>query len=948
MKRLILAAAVAALSPAVASQAQPAAISAPPITFTVRTLPNGLKVYGSVDRTTSTVSVQVWYGVGSKDDPQGRSGFAHLFEHLMFKGTRNTPSEFFDRLTEDVGGENNASTDDDFTEYHETIPANHLERLIWAEADRMSGLVVDEANFKSERSVVEEELRQRVLASPYGRLFALALPQASFTTHPYKRPGIGSIEDLEAASLQDVRAFHATYYRPDDASLIVVGNFDPAELDRWVDRYFGPIKAPAAPIPRVTAVEPARKGPGTWLAYGPNVPLPALAITWLSPARSAPDAPALQVAETILGTGDSSRLYQSLVHDQQVAAEIFAEADLRQQPGLFAVGAVLAGGKTLDQGEAGLRAEVAKVRDAPVTAAELERAKTQLIAAAVRDRETVEGRGVAIGQAITVEGDAARVNDGIARLQAVTAVDVQQAAKRYLADDRRMVIRYQPESARPPGQPASDLAGASAKVAAASSPASAPPAQETAPVSPAERQAPPPVGAPVQAHLPTPVERNLPNGLRVIVAKSTDLPLVTAQLTVRTGGAADPTGKAGLADITAALLNKGAGARSAADVARDIEGLGGSLEAGASWDGSQVTLGVLASKLPAAMPILADVVRRPTFSEEELELARQQALDSLSVEMQEPGQIGRYVASIALFAGTPYGHVLSGTSASLKGITRKDIAALHDTYYRPDNATLVLAGDIDPEAGFALAQKAFGDWTAPASPLPSLAASASSAPSAAPRVIVVDLPGTGQASVGVAIRGISRSDPRYYAGIVSNGILGGGYSSRLMEEIRIKRGLSYSAGSALDARRFIGPFVARVQTKNESAPEVVDLILAEIGKVSSTPVGADELAARKATLTGNYGRSLETTDGLAQTLASYALQGIPLSEIGRYDDNVHAVTPAAAQAFAGAVLDPSKADIVVVGDAKQFLPALKSRFPNLEVIPAAELDLDRPALRKAP
>ena len=241
IRPVLLGAALAAFAlsvPAATTAQAPAplpALRVPPMAFTVRTLPNGLRVYSSVDRSTPNVTVQVFYGVGAKDDPQGRSGFAHLFEHMMFKATRDMPAESMDRLTEDVGGENNASTHDDFTEYHEVIPANHLERLLWAEAQRMSSLVVDEANFKSERSVVEEELRQRVLADPYGRLFALDLPEASFTTHPYKRPSIGSIHDLDAATLDDVRAFHATYYRPDNAALIVVGNFDKAQLDQWVD-----------------------------------------------------------------------------------------------------------------------------------------------------------------------------------------------------------------------------------------------------------------------------------------------------------------------------------------------------------------------------------------------------------------------------------------------------------------------------------------------------------------------------------------------------------------------------------------------------------------------------------------------------------------------------------------------------------------------------------------
>src|SRR6476659_8259271 len=223
----------------------------PPIAYHQRTLANGLQVYTSLDRATPNVSVQVWYGVGSKDDPQGRSGFAHLFEHMMFKATKDLPAESFDRMTEDVGGLNNASTYDDFTNYYEVVPANHLERLIWAEAQRMGSLVIDEPNFKSERDVVKEELRQRVLASPYGRLFSLYLPQATYLTHPYHRPGIGSIEELDAAQIEDVRAFHEAYYRPDNAAMIVVGNFDAAQLNGWIDRYLGPLKPPAAAIKRV-------------------------------------------------------------------------------------------------------------------------------------------------------------------------------------------------------------------------------------------------------------------------------------------------------------------------------------------------------------------------------------------------------------------------------------------------------------------------------------------------------------------------------------------------------------------------------------------------------------------------------------------------------------------------------------------------------------------------
>src|SRR5437868_6945234 len=316
----------------------------PPINYHVRTLQNGLRVISAQERSSPTVAIQVWYKVGSKDDPPSRSGFAHLFEHLMFKSSKNMKDEMMDRLTEDVGGWNNASTGDDVTNYYEVVPSNYLETLLWAEADRMSSLNVNDKNFHSERDVVKEEFNTSVLAPPYGRLF-YDIDKDSFTTHPYHRPTIGSKEDLDAATLEDVRAFHSTFYRPDNAVLIVVGDFEQQQLDAWADKYFGKIAKPSTPIPRVSVKEPERASERRFNETGPNVPLPAVAITYLAPPISSPDADALRVAEAILGGGESSRLYQSLVYTQQLAAEAFANADLRQDQGLFVLGAILAGEK---------------------------------------------------------------------------------------------------------------------------------------------------------------------------------------------------------------------------------------------------------------------------------------------------------------------------------------------------------------------------------------------------------------------------------------------------------------------------------------------------------------------------------------------------------------------------------------------------------------------------
>jgi zinc protease len=424
-----------------------AQVAMPRINFQQKTLPNGMRVLSAVDHSSPTVAIQVWYHVGSKDDPPGRSGFAHLFEHIMFKATKNMKSEMMDRLTEDVGGFNNAFTNPDVTVYYEVVPSNYLETLLWAEADRLSGLTVDEPNFKSERSVVEEEYRQSYLAPPYGMLEYL-IEQQSFTTHPYKRPTIGSIEDLEAASLENVRAFHETFYRPDNATLVVVGDFDPKQLDAWVARYLAPIPKPAIPLPRVNIKEPERSAERRITHYAANVPLPAIALTYLTPSEKSPDAEPLQVAATILAQGESSRLYRSLIYDQQIAQSADATPDLREDASVFYFNVVLASGKKPEDVEQALLAEITRIQDAPVTAAELDKAKNQLVTNELRQRETSNGKALALGSSAVLLGDPNRVNTDLAKLQAVTAADVQRVMKKYFTPANRLVIYYLPEAAK--------------------------------------------------------------------------------------------------------------------------------------------------------------------------------------------------------------------------------------------------------------------------------------------------------------------------------------------------------------------------------------------------------------------------------------------------------------------------------------------------------------------
>lgn len=436
-------AAATAAEPTSATTAPAPFVTLPPLALRERRLANGLHVVTVPMRGSATVSVQVWYRVGGKDDPPGRSGFAHLFEHMMFKSTRHMPNEMFDRLTEDVGGNNNAFTAEDMTAYQNEVPSNHLERLLWAEAERLAHLNVDQANLDSERAVVQEEFRERVLADPYGRLFN-ALPGQQFSVHPYKRPVVGSIEDLNAATLDDVRRFHRTYYRPDNAVLIVAGDFEPPQLDAWIDRYFGPLQSPPEPIPRVQVTEPVRLQDRRVTLHGPKVPLPALAVLWQGPPAAHADAAALQVASALLSAGDSARLNEALVYRAQAAQAAGFSADLYADAGMLAAYAIAASKQPLKVLESALLREIRRLAEGPIQPAELDKVRTQLLTAALVSRQTPQGQAGAIGHAVLQRGDPRDADRELARLQAVTAADVQRVLKAMLGR-KRVTITYTQE-----------------------------------------------------------------------------------------------------------------------------------------------------------------------------------------------------------------------------------------------------------------------------------------------------------------------------------------------------------------------------------------------------------------------------------------------------------------------------------------------------------------------
>lgn len=417
----------------------------PHLVIQTRTLPNGLRLVMAEDHHVPVVNLQVWYHVGSKDEKSGHTGFAHLFEHLMFKGSAHVGPDEHSRIIEAMGGFDNAYTNDDVTVFWETFPSNYLDRVLWLEADRMGSLNVDEANFKSEREVVKEERRLRVDNSPYGRVQE-DLYAAAFTVHPYHHTTIGSMVDLDNATVAEVRAFHDTYYRPNNATVVIVGDIDPTQAVAWAEKYFDGIPSSPQPIPRVTEKEPPQTAERTVTKSYPGVPLPAVIESYKMPARFAPDSYPLDLASNILAGGESSLLYQTLVYKERIAVESAGFGTFTEDPNLFWVISIMNQGKTAEDGEKALDSVLAGIKSQPVSSQELEKAKNQEISDAILGRETDEQKAGALGEAAVIGKNPELVNTSLLQYEAVTAAAIQHAADEYFVKQHETVLFYLPQA----------------------------------------------------------------------------------------------------------------------------------------------------------------------------------------------------------------------------------------------------------------------------------------------------------------------------------------------------------------------------------------------------------------------------------------------------------------------------------------------------------------------
>ncbi|MDE1467633.1 M16 family metallopeptidase [Aurantiacibacter sp. D1-12] len=921
-------------APALAQDADEAPVlTAPEIEFTEWTLDNGLRVIAIQDDSTATVTTSLWYEIGSKLDPEGRSGFAHLFEHILSRKTLNMPYNMIYDLTADVGGTRNASNGTDRTNYFETVPAQYLETMLWTHRERMYFPVVDDEVFETERNVVKEEYRTRVLAPPYGILQRLVLAENAYDDLPHRRPGIGSMEDLDAATLEDARSFHQAYYGPDTATLIVAGNFDMDNLRGLVDDYFGDIPARQNPVDvTITEREDRRTEPRFVEAFSPNVPLPAVGHIWQLPEATHPDRPALELLDMIMSGGQNSRLYSALI-EPGLAVQVPQFAFFQEEAGIFAHYALVNPDADRDAIAAVLMAEVARMRDEPVTAEELSEAQNELIANALFGRETARGRAFELGEALVSTGDPRAADRRLAALAEVTVEDIQRVANEWLQPDARVEIRYSRGEHNP-----ADYANPAPMPSFRTLPAAV---GEPLAVNPPEtREAPPGPGEVPTVAVPEMVSHTLSNGIEVIAIQTSDVPIAAMTILFPGGTAADGFEGAGTASFAASLADQGTPTRSANDIAATMERLGAGINGGTRSDGSSLTLFAPVGNMEAAGEVFADVVRNASYPQDVFERERARAIEGLRVGMSQPASLAGMVARPVIYGDAPYATSAGGTPDSLAALTREDLAEHRATYWHPGAARIVVSGGVSPEEAFAFAESMFGDWSVDA-PVPADIDNPAGDPQPA-RTVVIDMPEAGQAAVYMLGRGPARDEATYFPLILANAVLGGGSSGRLFEEIRTNRALSYGAGSGLSSRREDPLLQASSQTANETVDEVVAVMLEQYDRIGSEPLSDELLDRRRLYLTGGNSRSLESTVGYNNQVANLIALGIDPAEIGNYASSLNAVTAEQASAAADRYFDPDNTTIVVVGNAAAFIDDLRMLRDNVEVIPASSLDLTNP------
>ena len=886
----------------------------PPIKFTEYKLKNGLRVIMHQDKSTPIVAVNVWYHVGSKNEVTGRTGFAHLFEHMMFQGSKNYDADYFTPLQE-AGANINGSTNSDRTNYYEVLPSNFLELALYMEADRMGGLLeamtLDKLN--NQRDVVKNERRQRVDNQPYGtageRIGEIMFPKG----HPYNWSVIGSLDDLSAASLDDVKGFFRQYYVPNNASLVIAGDFDQNQAKTWVEKYFGGI-ASGSEITRPNPAMP-KLDKETRVAVEDSVPLPRVYMVWHSVPQGDKDEAALDILGSVLSAGRGSRLQSSLVYGKELAQQIGAGNGTREVGGTFQVTATARPGKTLEEIEKEVNVEIERIKQTPPTADEIARALNQIEAGTIFGLQTVLGKADSLNSNAVFYGKPDLFQKQLDDYRRVTPADVQRVANQYLTGNR-LIMSYTPRKA--------DGSGSGTRRGATSDAANKPTSVSTADKKKAAPDASklPKAGADPKFALPPIEKAKLSNGLEVWTVQQKELPIVSMNMVFKSGGTFEPADKSGVSSMTATLLDDGTKTRSALDIANQLQSIGASMGAGSSWDSTSVSMSSLTRNLDQALDIFADVIVNPTFPDTEFESVRRRTLAGFLQRRSNPNAISDVVYDRVLYGKDhPYGRQLSGDETTIKNLKRDDLVGFYESTYRPNNAVLVVVGDVDGKTLMPKLEKAFAGWKP--GTIPSGKLSEAKALDKA-GIYLVDRTGSAQSVVSIGQIGVARDNPDYFPLQVMNSILGGQFSSRVNLNLREEKGYTYGARTGLSYRRGAGPFTASADVQTAVTKESVAEFIKEIkGIRGELPVSQSELEYNKQSLIRAYPRGFETVGQISGQLSNLIVYGLPDSYFNDYISKVNAVTLADVNRVANKYLTPDKLAIVVVGDRKVIEPGLK-------------------------
>ncbi|KFC67841.1 pitrilysin family protein [Massilia sp. LC238] len=898
--------------------AQSAPTPLPTVAFEKTTLPNGLQVILVEDRRLPIVAVNIWYHVGPANEAPGLTGFAHLFEHMMFAQTRHIPRGMADRLLEGAGAtDSNGGTGYDQTSYYDTVPSNQLELALWVHADRMGYLldVLDQKALTNQQDVVRNERRETVEDEPYG-LVQEALAHALFPKgHPYYASIIGSHADIQNAKLDDVRQFFQRYYGPNNASIVIAGDIDKARTRALVERYFGSFKR-SPPVARPSVTTPPITSERR-VVVRDRVKLPRIFMGWLTPPAYQPGDTELAVAAEILGGGKSSRLYKKLVYERQIAQDVDASQNSQGLVSTFVIDVTARPGVEARALEAAIDAELAQLRDHGPSQREVERARNSLETALLSTVEKLGGDGLAdqLNHYNQYTGDPGYLAKDVAQLRSITPADVQRAVRSYLRQQARAVVTGLP--GKPviddPRVPPAPKAGKAAKPATVA-------AHEAINVPEPWRAQQPMAGPAPRFTLPQGESFKLPNGLTVIHHYKPGLPLVAAQLVVRSGSAENPADVPGLAGFTAQMLEEGTATRSAPQIADEIAQLGAFLDTGTGHDASMVSLLSLRANFAPALDIMADIVLRPAFPNAEVERQRADRIGELIQQRDDPESVAAVAAAGTLYgSGHPKGYGQLGTEPAIRAVTRDDLVDFWRRHYVPGNAALVVSGDIARGELKALVESRFAAWARADVPDGGV-----EEPAGTPaRLVLVDQPGAVQTALRVTGIGVARTTPDFPALQVLNAALGGMFSSRLNNNLRETKGYTYGISSWFRYDRTPGPFVVAGSVRRDATGASVREIFSEVNAMRDAPLPAAELdTARDAQVLSLPG-AFETNADIGASMADIFIYGLPLDYYARLPAQLSGVTAAQVQAAARKYLAPERMKVVAVGDRKRILPQLQ-------------------------